>query len=653
MSGKLRDYQVLDVLCGGTFYKVRHKVTRNIFAWRAYDCTAYSNEQIQNVTNEVRTISGVQSESLLRFYETILHSPSRTLYFVVEYNCWQSLAQLFEVCKATDKFIAERFAWYLLRELARVCKAVESLNVVVLQKCVTPASIFVGEGCELRVNCFDLGVEAPADLMRQVGDVLHALCYRRNASDDKIKEFHYSDDLQDVVSFLTESREDSLRPDVVLYHPTVLANLETLEGPKHISEILLSVHSAVIVSAVNKCDSEKAVELCKSVEPLPRKIDILDSPIYSNISPKRKTIDQSGSTRNSLSPTLAALALELPGFVPRSRKPYSQALECYKPQKISEDTLSQQWMTRLIALRQREESLNKRERELIAKEIVNSPAAKVVPLNESLENPFDNGSNGITLPPEITQLRQGSQYASRRRRRRSGSVKARRRQTFGYEDLDSSLSADPGDSSMVITATKFTKENMPRRNIFPEVSSKKVHFTSSNPFVESDDSVTLTFYELENVDIDGYQVPRKDEKAMKDITKFKYLDLEKLTTEKRAAMNQNSQCSPSKQAKVTKKIFSDITNTNEGLRKTPSKTSLTSKMSISSGQSVMSGKSQWSMDSGISKGSDSCVADRTRTSTQMSLAPVPPTPAPEVKKSKRKSLLPFKTPFKFMTSTRI
>ncbi|CAG4942141.1 unnamed protein product [Parnassius apollo] len=91
MTEKLKNYQVLDVLCGGTFYKVKHKVTNNIFAWKAYDCTAYSDEEIQNIVNEVKTISKVLSGNLLRYYDTILHNASKTLYFVLEYNSWQSV----------------------------------------------------------------------------------------------------------------------------------------------------------------------------------------------------------------------------------------------------------------------------------------------------------------------------------------------------------------------------------------------------------------------------------------------------------------------------------------------------------------------------------------------------------------------------------
>ncbi|KAJ8729083.1 hypothetical protein PYW07_006779 [Mythimna separata] len=657
MAEKLKDYQVIDVFCGGTFYKVRHKVTNNIFAWKAYDCSAFSNEQVQNVANEVKTISKVTSKSLLRYYDTIFHTPSKTLYFVLEYNSWRSVQELLEECKATDKFISESFIWHLLHELARLCKAIEDLHVVFVQKCITPGSIFVDESGELRINCFELTAAPGAvDVMRQIAQVIHTLCYRPGASDDKIKEFHYSDDLRDIISFLMDERNANMRPDVVLYHPTVLMNLENKTGPKCLNDILISVGHSYLLSEVNKCDSEKAVELCRAVEPLPRTLfNIADSPIYCNISPRRKAnieIEESSSPQNPMSPTLAALALELPGFVPRSRKPYTETLDKFNcAQRVSEETLSQQWMSRLVALRHREESLNKRERELIAKEIVNSPCTKIIPLNASLELACEGESNGITLPPMMTQAKDDRrEWLARRRRTRSSSARRARRKSYAYEDLDSSLSADAGDGSIIVTAAKITADNMPRRNIFPDVSTKKVHFTASNPFTESDDSVTLTFYELDNVDAEGYQVPRQEALA-KDINKFKYLDLKRSPSEKRASM-QWCHSSPSKQAKTSKNVFGDITNTNHSsMRKTPSKTSLTSRGSNTSRQSMFSCRSHWSMESSSTKLSEGSVSERTRSSMRLPQTPVAP---PDVKKSKsRKSLLNFKTPFKFMTATKI
>ncbi|XP_030034499.1 uncharacterized protein LOC115450584 [Manduca sexta] len=647
MSEKLKDYQVIDVFCGGTFYKVRHKVTSNIFAWKAYDCSAYSEEQIQNVVDEVKTISTVISSNLLRYYDTILHAPSKTLYFVLEYNSWRSVEELIKECKAADKHIAEGFIWHLLLELARVCKALEPVSVRVLQKCISTASIFVSDSGEVRVNCFELtrGPKSP-DLMRQLGDVAHTVCYRPGLSDDKIKEFCYSDDLRDVISFLTDNRESGLRPDVVLYHPTVLANLETQLGPKCLSEILLPAEYTHTTSEVNKCDSEKVVDLCRTVEPLPRTIfNVVESPIYCNISPRKPASIQyadSPTSNGSLSPTLAALALELPGYVPRCRKPYTDVVDQYNcPQRVSEDTLSQQWMSRLIALRQREESLNKRERDLIAKEIVNSPSTKIIPINDSQEFVSSEHSNGITLPQMITQAQdERRECAPRRRHRRASSVRSRgRRKSYGYEDLDSSLSADAGDGSMIITAAKFTQENMPRRNIFPDVSTKKVHFTSSNPFVESDESVTLTFYELDNLNVSNKH-QQEQHNVAKDIAKFKYLNLEKLATEKRSARGW-SHSSPSKQAKITKSIFGDITNS---IRKTPSKSSISSQCTNSSRYSVMS-RSEWSVD--YSKVSEGSVSDRTRASMRLAQTPTAP---PDKKGKARKSLLNFKTPFKFRAS---
>lgn len=649
MSEKLKDYQVLDVFCSGTFYKVRHKVTNNIFAWKAFNCCALTDEQIQNVVNEVKTVSKAESDILLQYYDTILHAPTKTLYFVVEYVSWRSLDDLLEECKVAQKHFAESFLWLAVHELARAARAAAPLAVAVLRKCISPASVFVSEKGEFRVNCFNGPSARCADLMQQVGELVHTLCYLPGASGDQVKECHYSDDLQDVVAFLSEPRSCALRPDAVLYHPTVLTNMETLTEPKGMGDILISVHHSIHNSEVNKCDSEKAGELCRAIQPLPRTIfNVGESPIYGNVSPKRNLNSDTLSSmfsQDSLSPTLAALALELPGYVPRSRKPYSDALEHYgRPQLVSEETFSQEWMSRLVALRRREESLNQRERDLIAKEIVSSPNVKLISLNDS-QDLLETDSNGITLPLMISQAQdERREWVSRRRRRRSGSVRSRgRRKSYGYEELDSSLSADAGDSSMVITATKITKDNMPRRTIFPEVSAKRVHFTAANPFTESDESVTLTYYELDNEDKDGYQIPKPNSlKGKKDINQFKYLNLEKMNSEKRSAMDWNHS-SPSKQAKINKNVFSDISNQST-IRKTPSKTSLNSN---SSRFSMMSAKSHWSTESSISKVSDSGVFESTRSQRQ-SLAQTPVAP-PDHKKKSRKSLIPFKTPFKFMS----
>ncbi|CAH2088187.1 unnamed protein product [Euphydryas editha] len=655
MTEKLKDYQVLDVLCGGTFYKVRHKVTNSIFAWKAYNCCTFSDEQIQNVINEVKILSKELSGNFLRYYDTILHGPTKTLYFVLEYNSWQSVQELIALCKATDKHFSESFIWYLLLELARSCKVVEDFNFVALKKCISTESVFVGQNGELRINCFELSVETlnTSSLVQQVGELLRILCYRPCAGDHKIEEFHYSDDLRDVLSFITDVRNANIRPDVVLYHPTILANTETLTCPKLLSEILVSAESPILSSGANKCDSEKVVEQSRIVEPPPRtRLNVIDSPIYCNVKPEWlfEKDDENKCSQDPISPTIAALALELPGYVPRSRKPYCEVLEVYnRPQMVSQETLSQQWMSRLIALREREESLNKRERNLLSKEIVSSPTTKVVCMDDSIESCHIK-SNGITLPPVFNHVSEEvkNNWVSRRRQRRSSSVRTRgRRKSYAYEDLDSSLSADNGDSSIIVTAAKITKDNMPVRKIFPDISAKKVHFGSTNPFVESDESVTLTFYELENVNSKECQVPRQEKKVVNDISKFKYLDLEKLTSEKRAAMNQGSS-SPSKQAKFSNKAFTDITNNT--MRKTPSKTSLSSKGSNISKSSVSSSRSLWSSDSNKVCESDKSV--KNHLSDKIAYMQTPTIP-PELKKSKRKSLLPFKTPFKFKTSTKV
>ncbi|VVC96197.1 unnamed protein product [Leptidea sinapis] len=367
MADKLKDYQVLDVLCDGTFYKVKHKVTNNIYMWKAYNCSKYSSEQIQKVVSEVK--------------------------------------------------IVKCFIWYLLLELARTCKEFENLNFTMLQKSITLCSIFINDNGDIRINCFDLasskstGVEQ--DLMKQVGGTIQTLCTRCEYADQKMQEYIYSDDLRDV---------DNITSRVVLYHPTVLTNSVTGRTFKNLRDILVPINYAN--SEVNKCDSEKAVDMYNVIKPMPSTHFIEDIPFIPRNKAQRK-ITSSNTVSPCMSPTIAALALELPGYVPRSRRPiYCDSLKVYKgPQKVSEETLSNEWMSRLVALRQREESLNQRERDLLAKEIINSPSTNFV---SSGHSPIPRDSNGITLPPEISQINgKKKEWVSRYRRKKKHMLLAR------------------------------------------------------------------------------------------------------------------------------------------------------------------------------------------------------------------------------------
>lgn len=615
MSQKLRDYQVLDVLCGGTFYKVRHKVTNEIFAWKAYDCSVLDDNQIKDIVEDTKILRGVQCDSLVRYYDTILHAPSRTLYVVVEHDEWSALGP-----DSGGGGLDERGVWRLVLGLARALTQLARLPLRALRPCLRASAVFIDASGAPHADCLDLNISAAEHCppLRQLGLLLRDLCYAH-------ERCLYSDDVADIISFLIDDKNADMKPTVLLYHPTVLANLESSTPSQCLNASVIS-SDYIQLSDINKCDSQKAVELCTVIESASGINSlVMDSPIYSNVKPKKaitQGLGENDVSGGGLSPTIAALALELPGFVPRSRRPMAQCPTADGPQRISEQTLSQQWMTRLIALRQREESLNKRERNLISKEIVHSPATKLVQMNDSIDI-LDESVNGITLPAVICGRPRRRPRSLRPRRASQG----RTRRDSRYEDLDSSLSADPGDSSLVVTATKLTHDNMPRRNIFPELSTKKVHFTPANPFAESDDSITLTYYEL---DVES-QRRAVDADA---ITKFRYLDIENAVLEKRAAGKQ-WHSSPNKQAKVGKAL-ADVTNTGRSLRRTPSKTSIASKSSSAS--SASTGRNG---------------------NTRLSLAP-PTTatvPRAQIHKSPktRRSLLPFnsfKTPFKFMSSTK-
>lgn len=712
MTDKLKNYQVIDVGSDGVFYKVKHKVSGETYMWKACDCSDYSDEQIQNIVNEVKILNSLKEDTLIKYYDTILHRPSKTLYFVLEYHSWKNLEEIICDCKRLKSHLSEEYIWCILHEITKACKIIYDLKLNVIKKFLNVKSVFIDENGGLKLNSFDLISKNTSDewnIMQEIAEVIYKLAYletEENGVETEKEEFRYSDDLKDVLVFLLDEKNTNLKPAVLLYHPTVLANVDGMCFQKFTlnKNIFVASNSEIVTSS--KCDADKVLDICKSID---GKNNFLahNSPIYLNLSPNKivtLSTENISPSSGSLSPTLAALALELPGFIPRRRNNINDYLTRYRePQQVSEETLSKQWMSRLLALREREESLNVRERKLIAKEILNSPAVKIAilpdDLNETIRkslSPERVQQNGITLPPMIVHkvnehvddkptTNAENIMASKRYHRRSNSVRTRqkRRKSYSYEDMDSSLSADPGDGSIMPTTTRFDNENMPRRNIFPNAPNKKVHFTNSNPFTVTDDSVTLTFYELENVDRDGYQVPRNEEYSSKhlseEINKFKYLDLERITSEKRAAMQNWIGTSPKhKFAIPNNEALTDITNKHSVrqslqpniLQKVPSKSSLVSKTSNNSNttkySTASSNKSAFSLESDKSKGSfKSCLSTMSSNVKGQALKgkAVKNIEAPfngekvcdnekmnvnSCKKSKiRKSLISFKTPFKF------
>lgn len=420
MQDFLREYRVEEVCARGSVFTVRARAGGAAEHWVAGGADGIDREGAERQA----AAGGLAQRPLLRYRGALLHAASHTLFLLREPTAGTLLTDV-------PRPLSPSLLWRLLSELARAVRALSAPEMIPARRgplvtVISPDTVWLSDDGEVRLEWLRApgelvsGVGGDVSLMSQVADTVSQVGGRSAGRGT----------LGEVLRLLKEPRAT---PDVVLRHPVVLAQLD-LHAHSHCADT-----------------------------------DHHDDPLYANLPP------------SDLTTALVPLAppsppLQLPGYVPRgARAPPAP------PLAVSQRTLSEEWMSRMAALRRREESLNTRERQLVSREIAASP-------------PRDSRA-GITLPA-VTNLRPRHRPV----RRRSRSLRPRPRRP-SYPDLDSSLSADQGGE----TECPPTAARLPGYRPGPRLCTKQVERAG-----DSDDSVTLTFYEL--------QSPRRD------VSLYKYLD---------------------------------------------------------------------------------------------------------------------------------
>lgn len=138
-----------------------------------------------------------------------------------------------------------------------------------------------------------------------------------------------------------------------------------------------------------------------------------------------------------------------------------------EPEAVSEATFQDKWMTKLEALKQREANVRKREEKLIEKERTILKREKHLTLIERMMK---------------EKLARAEVYLHQCKENRSiqSSANFKTQKYKMVEDLDTSLSADPGDTSILPTSAKIYPEIVPPPSTFvrsfSERRPKHVHF---------------------------------------------------------------------------------------------------------------------------------------------------------------------------------
>lgn len=137
------------------------------------------------------------------------------------------------------------------------------------------------------------------------------------------------------------------------------------------------------------------------------------------------------------------------------------------PEEITEDIFQEKWMLRLESLRQREANIRKREDKILEKERTLAKREKQLLLVERLSK---------------EKLARAEVYLRQCKENRSvqASLVGKPQKYKLVEDLDTSLSADPGDTSILPTSARINPVIVPLPNNFVRCASERrirhVHF---------------------------------------------------------------------------------------------------------------------------------------------------------------------------------
>nr|CAD7585700.1 unnamed protein product [Timema genevievae] len=469
VGAKLEDYEVLGVIGTGTFgtcYKVKKKSSGHLYVWKAIKYGSMKEDKKQLLVSEVNLLSQLKHPNIVRYHDRIIHKESATLYIVMECCEGGDLSLIINKCKRTKCLVTEAFVWHVLYQTARALQACHwHHSATILHRDIKPANVFLDSSGNVKLGDFGLArvlesesgyahtiVGTPYYMSPEVikgskynrmsdiwslGCLAYELCtssppftgsnikeLARKILDgryDRIPDY-YSDDLNSFINLLLNTDQEK-RPPVedITHHPSLVSQLAT--------------------NSFNpKATKSKP---CKDSSELNSKVEVND--VLGDMTKRISNI-------------------KVKNIRPTSMISKQKVLDVH----INEATgveFKDIWMSRLEALRQKEASLRVKELAILEKERTIDKREKQVLLLDRLAK---------------EKLSRAQVYLHQCRDVRSIVSSTRSSQRFNVieEDLDTSLSADPGDNSILPTSGRINPGHVYKPPPFQRsASEKRVHFT--------------------------------------------------------------------------------------------------------------------------------------------------------------------------------
>ncbi|KAL9884190.1 nek2 isoform 1-T2 [Glossina fuscipes fuscipes] len=273
----LKDYEVVSVIGNGSFgtcFKVREKVTGNIFAWKGIDYDEFSDCQRELLISEIRVLRQLQHPNIVQYYNHLINPEAKSLFIVMEYCEGGDLAHWIAKARTERKRFEESYIW---RILYQVCRALQVCHNkikegTILHRDIKPANIFLDVNGNAKLGDFGLArmlrrnesfadtfVGTPYYMSPEivkgnkydrksdvwaVGCLIYEMCalappfkgrqFAQLSTNITVGKYNkipsiYSENLQNIIKFMLEVENDQ-RPsiEIILRHPIVVSNIHNL-----------------------------------------------------------------------------------------------------------------------------------------------------------------------------------------------------------------------------------------------------------------------------------------------------------------------------------------------------------------------------------------------------------------------------------------
>ncbi|XP_039286890.1 serine/threonine-protein kinase Nek2 [Nilaparvata lugens] len=456
-SNKLEDFEVLEVIGSGSFgtcYKVCNKYDKMIYVCKAIDYGKMDENQKELLVSEVNVLSGLKHPNIVQYYSRIIHKKTTTLYIIMEYCEGGDLASIVVSCKKNKKPIEEGFIWQVLYQTGRALQACHShlKNVVVLHRDIKPANVFLDSAGNVKLGDFGLA--------------------RILQKDESCAEtvvgtpFYMSPEVLGGGKYNRKS--DIWALGCLIYELCALSPPFVASSFKLLTSSIKNGRFDRIPSYYSD-DLQKMISFMLSVdhEYRPTIEMVLHHPAVV-VRVSQRSIAAAAAAAAKLPSKRCS---QLRGESDEEINEFIKSMSIYdrEPLSVSEKTFKEKWMVRLKVLREKESNLRAREESLSEKERSLLKKEKQVSLMERVAK--EKIARAEVYLKQCKENRPASTLTSRQHRMKP------------IEEADTSLSADPGDTSLVPTSAKmdpFTVLKPTFHRSASERRPKHVHFNITN-----------------------------------------------------------------------------------------------------------------------------------------------------------------------------